>query len=170
MLGGANRRRRRASVQISFARRGVCHKSPEAPVITEDIEREPDMQRIIAGIFTAVLAANGLAMLFAGRWWYGAVPGVSETGPFNPHFVKDIGAAYLVCGAALAWRAARRTSNCAFGAVTVAAGFLTVHALIHIFDEATGSNALGEFARDFPGVFLPAIVAVWVALPARKFA
>ena len=128
------------------------------------------MRRIIALIFAAVLAANGLAMLFAGRWWYGAVPGVPETGPFNPHFVKDIGAAYLICGAALAWRAARSASNAALGAVTAAAGFLTVHALIHIVDAVTGSNALGEFARDFPGVFLPAIVAVWVALPARKSA
>ena len=126
------------------------------------------MQRIIAGIVAAVLVANGVFMLFAGRWWYGAVPGVTETGPFNAHFVKDIGAAYLICGAALAWRAARDASNAALGAATAAAGFLTAHALIHIVDEVSGSNALGEFARDFPGVFLPAIVAVWIALPARK--
>ena len=126
------------------------------------------MQRIIAGIVAAVLAANGVAMLFAGRWWYGAVPGVTETGPFNPHFVKDIGAAYLICAAALAWRAARSVSTAALGAVTAAAGFLTVHALIHIVDEISGPNALGEFARDFPGVFLPALIAVWIALPARK--
>lgn len=128
------------------------------------------MQRIIAGIVAAVLAANGLAMLFAGGWWYGVVPGVPETGPFNPHFVKDIGAAYLICGAALAWRAARGASTAALGAVTAAAAFLVVHALIHVVDEVSGSNALGEFARDFPGVFLPALAAVWIALPVRKSA
>ena len=53
------------------------------------------------------MGANGVVMLAAGRWWYGAVAGVPETGPFNPHFVKDIGAAYLVVGAAFAWLAAR---------------------------------------------------------------
>lgn len=128
------------------------------------------MKRIVAGIVAAVLAANGGVMLFAGRWWYGAVPGVIETGPFNPHFVKDIGAAYLIYGAALAWRATRGGSIAALGAVTAAAGFLAVHALIHVVDEISGANALGEFARDFPGVFLPAIVAVWIALPVRESA
>ncbi|MEO8115730.1 MAG: hypothetical protein ABI655_15180, partial [Phenylobacterium sp.] len=54
-----------------------------------------DMTRIIAGALGLLLAANGLYMLFAPAPWYGAVPGVPSTGPFNPHFVRDIGAAYL---------------------------------------------------------------------------
>ena len=54
-------------------------------------------RRGVAG--AAVLGGNGLAMLFAGLWWYGVVPGVTATGPYNPHFVRDIGAAYLVAGA-----------------------------------------------------------------------
>jgi hypothetical protein len=58
------------------------------------------MQSFLSGALAVMLAANGAVMLAAGRWWYGAVPGVSETGPYNPHFVKDIGAAYLVVGAA----------------------------------------------------------------------
>jgi hypothetical protein len=33
-------------------------------------------------------------MLFAGPFWYASVPGASETGPYNPHFVQDIGAAF----------------------------------------------------------------------------
>src|SRR3546814_10054009 len=61
------------------------------------------MRRIVAGVLAAVLGGNGLAMLFAGLWWYGAVPGVTATGPYNPHFVRDIGAAYLVTGLAAAW-------------------------------------------------------------------
>ncbi len=126
------------------------------------------MMRILAAALAVILAANGAAMLAAGRWWYGAVPGVTETGPFNPHFVKDIGAAYLVCGLALAWRAARDGSEAARGAVVAAAGFLALHALIHVVDELAGSHPLSEFARDFPGVFLPAVLAVWLAFPARK--
>jgi hypothetical protein len=35
-------------------------------------------------------------MLFAGPFWYASVPGASGTGPFNPHFVQDIGVAFIV--------------------------------------------------------------------------
>ena len=124
------------------------------------------MKRVAAGILALIMGANGLAMLFAGHWWYGAVPGVTETGPYNPHFVKDIGAAYLVVAAALLWRVVRPAA--AQGAVVAGAGFLVVHALIHVVDELTGSNALGEFTRDFGGVFLPAILAAWIAWPSRS--
>ena len=56
------------------------------------------MVRIIAGVLALILAGNGVMMLLAPLPWYDAVPGVVATGPFNPHFVRDIGAAYLVAG------------------------------------------------------------------------
>ena len=61
----------------------------------------------MAALLALVLGVNGLAMLFAGPWWYGVVPASPPTGPFNPHFVRDIGAAYLVAGVGLGWFAAR---------------------------------------------------------------
>ena len=105
------------------------------------------------------MSLNGLVMLAAGRWWYGAVPGVTETGPFNAHFVKDIGAAYLVAGAAFAWLATS-ASPAARGAATAAAAFLALHAGIHLA-EAVGAPA--GLARDFPGVIMPALLALWAA-------
>jgi hypothetical protein len=48
-------------------------------------------------------------MLFDGATWYASVPGVVETGPYNPHFVQDIGAAFLVAGLALAARPGDRS-------------------------------------------------------------
>jgi hypothetical protein len=124
------------------------------------------MKRIAAAILAVILGVNALAMLFAGHWWYGAVPGVTQTGPYNPHFVKDIGAAYLIVALALAWRAARAAAG--QGAVIAGAGFLVVHAFIHVVDEISGGDALGEFVRDFGGVFLPAVVAAWIAWPSRS--
>jgi hypothetical protein len=53
------------------------------------------MRGIAAWVFGISLVANGVMMLAAAAGWYGAVPGVPDTGPFNPHFVRDIGAAYL---------------------------------------------------------------------------
>ena len=58
------------------------------------------------------LLANGLTMLANPDAWYGLLPGVVQTGPFNPHFVRDIGAAYLVTGATFLWFAiADRTAT-----------------------------------------------------------
>jgi hypothetical protein len=60
------------------------------------------MRKILALILGAGLAAKGLFMLGDPAAWYAAVPGVPMTGPLNPHFVRDIGCAYCVAGAALA--------------------------------------------------------------------
>jgi hypothetical protein len=123
------------------------------------------MKRVLAGVLALALAGNGVVMLLAGAWWYQAVPGVSGTGPYNPHFVKDIGAAYLVCGAAFAWRALRPASG--WGPSFVAAAFLALHALIHVGDAAMGGHAAHDMARDFAGVFLVAILAAAAAWPLK---
>jgi hypothetical protein len=120
------------------------------------------MGRIVAAILAAVLGANGLIMLFAGLWWYGVVPGVIATGPYNPHFVRDIGAAYLVVGASLAAFAVRPRQ--AWPALVAAAAFLTLHAAVHVFDAACGAKPLADVTRDFAGVYLPALIALTLAL------
>ena len=70
------------------------------------------MRGLVASILGLGLAANGLTMLAAPVNWYAMVPGVVDTGPFNPHFVRDIGVAYFVTGGSLVglakWPAARR--------------------------------------------------------------
>ena len=124
------------------------------------------MKSATAALLALILAANGVAMLTAGLWWYGAVPGVTHTGPYNPHFVKDIGAAYLVVAGSLAWRALR-PGQAAKGAVLAAAAFLCLHALIHLADAMSHGDGFADLARDFAGVFLPAILAAWIALPSR---
>jgi hypothetical protein len=123
------------------------------------------MKRILAALLAALLGANGAAMLAAGAWWYGVVPGVTMTGPYNPHFVKDIGAAYLVVAGALAWRALRPAAG--QGALVAAAAFLVLHGLIHIADAATGMSMGADLIRDFAGVYLPALLAAWLAIPAK---
>ena len=119
------------------------------------------MRRALSILLALVMGLNGLAMLFAGRWWYGAVPGVTETGPFNPHFAKDIGAAYLVAGAAFGWLAVR-ASPAARGAAIAAATFLGLHAAIHLAEAFGAPKGLAGLLRDFPGVILPALLAGWV--------
>src|SRR5262245_30244333 len=89
----------------------------------------------LAIVLGLALAANGFLMLLYPGGWYAIVPGVSETGLLNPHFVRDIGAAYLVTGAAIAALAldARAAPAALAGAL-----FLTLHALVHVSDAIAG--------------------------------
>lgn len=123
---------------------------------------------LLRGLLALGLAANGLAMLLAPDTWYHSVPGVPFTGPLNLHFVRDIGCAYLVSAAGLAWRAARPAS----GAPAALAGalFLLLHAGVHLAETLLGRCGWQALWRDLPGVILPALLALALALPppARK--
>ncbi|MEJ0066603.1 MAG: hypothetical protein WDM85_15305 [Caulobacteraceae bacterium] len=68
-----------------------------------------------------------------------------------------------MAGAAFAWFAAR-PSSFARGAVAAAAVFLGLHAGVHIADAAGDPGGLADLVRDFPGVFLPALLAGWIAI------
>jgi hypothetical protein len=125
------------------------------------------IRRALAALTGLAMAANGVVMLAAGRWWYGAVPGVTGTGPYNPHFVRDIGAAYLTAGLALGWLGLAPSRE-ARGAAAAGAAFLILHAAIHLAEAATDPMGLAHLARDFAGVILPALVAAalaWLSLP-----
>jgi hypothetical protein len=120
------------------------------------------MTRILAWAQAVLLGGNGLVMMFAGLWWYDIVPGVTATGPYNPHFVRDIGAAYLVVGAShLAFALKPRQ---AWPALAAAAAFLILHAAVHVYDEVCGTQPLQDFVRDFGAVFLPALIALGLVL------
>jgi hypothetical protein len=118
------------------------------------------MRGILAWILGLSLAANGVIMLAVPAAWYAAVPGVSATGPFNAHFVRDIGVAYLVAGMALTLFARDRAAR---PAALAGAAFLALHALVHLWDAAAGREAAPVF--DVPSVFVPPVLAIWIAWP-----
>lgn len=122
------------------------------------------MRSLIRWILPALLAANGVVMLAAPLDWYGAIPGVTGTGPFNPHFVRDIGAAYLAAAAGIGWWAARR----GIGGAVAAAVFLGIHMLVHLVEALSGHHPGGDIGRDFVGVYLPALLTIWIAWRGRK--
>ena len=122
------------------------------------------MRRVLAVILGIGLGLNALWMLAVPAAWYAAVPGVTQTGPFNPHFVRDIGAAYLVTAAALIWFAA---SPKAQSAVQAGAAFLTLHALVHLWDAVAGREHAHQLI-DLATVFLPSVLAIWIAWPAHQ--
>jgi hypothetical protein len=108
-----------------------------------------------------VLVANGLFMLVDPAVWYAHVPGVPETGPLNPHFVRDIGCAYFVAGAGLIGYAFEERLR---AAALAGALFLTLHALVHVADAAAGRGHADHALVEFLTVFAPAAVALWLVL------
>src|SRR5262249_62208951 len=66
--------------------------------------REQPMLRMlclgVAVVMGVAAVANGLFMLVSPEHWYFSVPGVTTTGPFNQHFIRDIGLIFLFVGAA----------------------------------------------------------------------
>lgn len=120
------------------------------------------MRTGLAWLIGLLSAANGVFMMLAPALWYGVIPGVPQTGAFNPHFVRDIGAAYIVSGAALVWFA--RDSR-ARPAALAAAAFFALHALVHAHDFIMASETVRYAALDVPSIYLPAALAFWIAWP-----
>lgn len=118
--------------------------------------------RILAGVMAAAMLANGVVMLAASLSWYDAVPGVPATGPFNGHFIKDIGAVYLTCALGLGWFAWRPAQG--WAAMAAGAVWLTLHAAIHVYDATCGASPLADIRRDLVGVYLFAAVPMALTL------
>lgn len=117
-------------------------------------------------LFALGIGANAAWMLFDPEGWYRNLPaGVPDTGPFNAHFVRDIGCAFATLAVALAVAAGRPRWRAPLLGLT--ALFFTAHAALHVFDTLRGALDAGHWALDFPGVYAPAFLLValaWVAL------
>ena len=60
---------------------------------------------ILFGVFSLI---NGLWMLLAPESWYNDLPaGVPDTGPYNGHFIRDLGLVFVLIAAGFFWSAAR---------------------------------------------------------------
>lgn len=120
------------------------------------------VKRIAAALMGVASAGNGLFMLTDGQHWFRSVVGVADTGPYNPHFVVDVGAAFLVAGLALVARAWRPRY---WPAAFAGAGFLSAHALIHVAGLVGGQSHHVGF--ELASVIAPAMLALWASLPAK---
>jgi alkylhydroperoxidase family enzyme len=127
--------------------------------------REGGAARIwIARLLAAPLAANAAYMIFAAQAWYQSVPGVADTGPFNHHFVGDIGFAYLAAAGALFAGSLKPRSLAALA--LPAAIFLAGHALLHLIGYGKHAEAGSTWLTEAYGIYLPALLTLWLALPA----
>ena len=109
---------------------------------------------------------NGIYMLVAPEDWYLAVPGVTDTGPFNQHFVRDIGLIFLLLGGAFLLGAAQPVMRLTLW--TAATAWLCGHALFHFWEVAVGICTPDVLPRDFPAVTLPALIGIGLSVWAYR--
>lgn len=124
------------------------------------------LKRAALLLFGLAFLANALFMLAAPQSWYQTIEGVPNTGPYNVHFVRDIGMAYLTQAVLLFWAAWRIER--AFPLVLAVALFLGLHALLHFWDIAEERLPVSHLLIDLPGVFLPAVLALGLAFWCRR--
>ncbi len=111
--------------------------------------------------------ANAVWMLAGPMHWYTGLPAaVPDTGPFNPHFVRDIGCAFLTVSVALLWAAFSRGVREPL--VAIAALFLVAHGLLHAYDTLRGALGHNHWWLDLPGVYFPALVMAVAAFKTRR--
>ncbi len=113
--------------------------------------------------FNIVLACwLSMHMLYDPESWYYFVPGVTDTGMFNQHFIRDIGiiqgfiATAFIVGV---FKPRRRTEL--WAAATL---WLIAHAFFHLWEVAVGICSSTVIIRDFPAVSLPALFGIVATL------
>jgi hypothetical protein len=115
----------------------------------------------LAALLGIGLGANGVYMLADPASWYFAVPGVTTTGPFNQHFLRDIGLIFILTATAMLAGVVRADMRIALWSASGL--WLAGHALFHIWEVAVGICGADAIARDFPAVTLPALIALALA-------
>jgi hypothetical protein len=125
------------------------------------------MLKIFYAIFCLLSLVNGAWMLSSPFSWYEYLPAaVPHTGPFNSHFVRDIGVAYSVAGLGFGWCALHlgRCRPVHLG-LTI---FFVGHALIHLVEILAGRLPGTHWLIDAPGVFAPALILIILTVPSVR--
>jgi hypothetical protein len=121
---------------------------------------------LIALVMGVLMIANGTIMILAPEPWYWQVPGVPDRGPFNQHFVRDIGINYALIGASFILGVHYRQHRWVFWLAATA--WLGGHALFHVWEVIVGICSPAAMLEDFAGVTLPALVGCWLVFLARR--
>jgi hypothetical protein len=125
------------------------------------ISREIDMDKFnkgLIGLLGIGLFVNGLIMLYNPAGWYFAVPTVPATGPFNQHFLRDIGIIYVLVGALYVtgiYKPAQRLWM--WGAATT---WLALHGFFHLWEIGAGICGPETIVQNGHAVYLPAIIGL----------
>jgi hypothetical protein len=123
------------------------------------------MSRSILRVLSALWVAAGATMLAAPISFYRLTPGVAMMGPYNVHFIRDVGLAFFASGCVTLAGTQQRDR----ALVIAGAAWPGLHALFHIQIWAHRGFPFDRIAGfDATAVVIPAVLAVILArqLPA----
>jgi hypothetical protein len=121
---------------------------------------------VVALLLGFVMVVNATWQLVAPEGWYWAIPGVPDRGPFNQHFVRDLGIIYTLTGVGLILGALRPQQR--FGYWWAPTAWLVGHALFHFWEVLVGICGPASLLQDFAGVTLPALTALVLLIYAHR--
>jgi len=126
---------------------------------------DPQVMLKIFYLLSAILSFGNAGWMLASPYsWYEEFPaGIPHTGPFNSHFIRDLGVVYLVAAVMFLW--ASRNVNRAIVAHLALTAFFVGHASIHVVDIVGGHLPPSHWLVDTPGVFVPAVLMITLAIP-----
>ncbi|MEM7729582.1 MAG: hypothetical protein AAF311_09935 [Pseudomonadota bacterium] len=123
------------------------------------------MKRIVLASVAALFLVTSIAMFLAPSTVFHTLPGATMTGPFNRHFVMDVGIVFFVCGLAIVWGMRKRDAT----ALMFAFAWPCLHALLHLYMWVMRSFALDlPAAANFGLIQLPAWLGLWAAIGSVK--
>ncbi len=120
----------------------------------------------MALLLGVALLANGVFMTIdpVARYWM--VPGVPDRGPFNQHFVRDIGFIYGLMGVAFVYGSIYTKHRVQLWLIPTA--WLVLHGLFHIWEVIVDICRPESLIEDFAGVTLPALLALGLTLYSHR--
>lgn len=123
------------------------------------------MAPIVFWVVGCAWLATGLFVFAAPADFFVLTPGVAATGPYNPHFVRDVGLAFIVSGGAVLWGVWRHVRS----AVVIGAAWPAAHALFHAQHLLAHGAAMSLPAMAFEvGLVITAPLAVFLLAVFRR--
>jgi hypothetical protein len=119
------------------------------------------MTRSVLFLVAAWCGGIGLWLVISPAGFHAGIPGVSETGPLNPHFFRDVGLAFVASALALGAGGALRDWRVALAG----AGFPLLHGGLHLA-EAVHHGPHGG-AGELVATMLPGLIALAAVLRMR---
>ena len=118
------------------------------------------VERTLLWVAAALYGAIGTLILVAPNVFYQRVPGVVASGPYNAHFLRDVGLVFATLSVAMV--VALRDRRAARTATLLSAVWLCGHALLHLV-AAVAAHFPASALAEAPGVYGPALVAIALA-------
>ncbi|MEO7803341.1 MAG: hypothetical protein ABIS18_02600 [Actinomycetota bacterium] len=137
-------------------------QTPADPGLTSVLLR---LLKIGFGFASIVSLALGVWMVVSPEGWFDIFPGaISDFGPLNAHFVRDLGGWYIASGVIFVFAF---TNPMRFGGVALIVNFIAagVHAGSHISEVVSGRVDAKHWIIDTPTIFVPflfGLVLLWI--------